>query len=110
MLRDRFLKTRNRTQEICSPLKTEDYSVQPMADASPPKWHLAHTTWFFEQFVLVPHKPNYAIYHADFAYLFNSYYNNLGRLRFRPIRKINPPIHERIRLVAYAIRPEFWNL
>lgn len=86
MLRDRFLKTRNRTQEICSPLKTEDYSVQPMADASPPKWHLAHTTWFFEQFVLVPHKPNYAIYHADFAYLFNSYYNTLGDRVLRPNR------------------------
>lgn len=86
MLKDRFIKTRKRTQEICSPLKTEDYSVQPMTDASPPKWHLAHTTWFFEQFVLLPHKEGYSVFNDDFAFLFNSYYNNLGDRVMRPNR------------------------
>ncbi|MDC7996600.1 ergothioneine biosynthesis protein EgtB [Gilvibacter sediminis] len=86
MLRERFLKTRTRTQQICSPLKIEDYSVQPMTDASPPKWHLAHTTWFFEQFVLVPYKNEYSEFDKDFAYLFNSYYNNFGDRVMRPNR------------------------
>lgn len=86
MLGQRFLNTRRRTEEICSPLQTEDYSVQPMEDASPPKWHLAHTTWFFEQFILVTHKPEYKIFNDDFAYLFNSYYNNMGERVLRPNR------------------------
>lgn len=82
----KFNSTRNRTEEICKPLETEDYSVQPIIDVSPPKWHLAHSTWFFEQFVLVPHHKNYAVYSPDFAYLFNSYYNNVGERVLRPNR------------------------
>lgn len=78
-LKDQFLKTRKETETICSPLQTEDYVVQPMENVSPPKWHLAHTTWFFEQFVLVKHDNNYKVFHPDFAYLFNSYYNNMGK-------------------------------
>jgi len=74
-----LLDTRARTETICKPLEIEDYVVQPILDVSPPKWHLGHTTWFFEQFILVPHKPNYKLFHPDFAYVFNSYYENVGQ-------------------------------
>ncbi|GGD89720.1 ergothioneine biosynthesis protein EgtB [Planktosalinus lacus] len=77
-LQQQFEQTRKRTEEICEPLETEDFVVQPMNNVSPPKWHLAHTTWFFEQFVLVKFNSNYKEFHADYAFLFNSYYNNLG--------------------------------
>ncbi|RIV34260.1 ergothioneine biosynthesis protein EgtB [Flagellimonas lutimaris] len=81
-----FLKTRLETETICSPLQTEDYLVQPITDVSPPKWHLAHTTWFFEQFILVKYDENYEVFHPDFAYLFNSYYNNMGERTIRQDR------------------------
>lgn len=77
-LKERFIKTRLATESICSPLETEDYVVQPIADVSPPKWHLAHTSWFFEQFILVKFDQNYKVFHPEFAFLFNSYYNNMG--------------------------------
>lgn len=77
-LQRQFEQTRKRTEAICEPLEPEDYVVQPMSNVSPPKWHLAHTTWFFEQFVLLKFAPAYKEYHPDFAFLFNSYYNNLG--------------------------------
>mgnify|MGYP000312097006 CR=1 FL=1 len=85
-LKEKFLATRAHTEYICEPLEIEDYSVQPTDDVSPPKWHLAHTTWFFEQFVLVDHVKDYTIYEEDFAYLFNSYYNNAGERVLRPNR------------------------
>jgi ergothioneine biosynthesis protein EgtB len=59
-------------------LGTEDYVIQSMPDASPVKWHLAHTSWFFETFVLVPHLPGYRLFRPEFGYLFNSYYNAIG--------------------------------
>ena len=74
-----LLETRARTEAICKPLEIEDYVVQPTLDVSPPKWHLGHTTWFFEEFVLKPHKPNYELFHEDFAFVFNSYYENIGK-------------------------------
>ncbi|SDR86758.1 ergothioneine biosynthesis protein EgtB [Formosa sp. Hel1_31_208] len=79
ILKDSYLKTRQRFISICKSLKIEDYSVQPQPFVSPPKWHLAHSTWFFEQFVLCQFKKNYVVYDDDFAYLFNSYYNNAGK-------------------------------
>lgn len=82
----RFLKVRQKSEEICSPLFVEDYSVQPSDFASPPKWHLAHTTWFWEEFVLTKYDPNYTVYHPDFSYLFNSYYNTVGKRVQRPTR------------------------
>lgn len=85
-LKERFFKTRLETESICSPLETEDYVVQPIADVSPPKWHLAHTTWFFEQFILVNFDQNYKVYHPEFAFLFNSYYNNMGERILRQDR------------------------
>ena len=66
-------------ETICKPLEIEDYVVQPIVDVSPPKWHLGHTTWFFEEFILKPHKPNYRLFHEDFAFVFNSYYENVGK-------------------------------
>jgi ergothioneine biosynthesis protein EgtB len=74
-----FLETREHTENICEPLEIEDYVVQPIVDVSPPKWHLGHTTWFFEEFILKPHKPNYQLFHEDFAFVFNSYYENVGK-------------------------------
>tara|TARA_R110002020_G_scaffold66032_7_gene173870 strand:+ start:5221 stop:6384 length:1164 start_codon:yes stop_codon:yes gene_type:complete len=74
-----FLETRQHTETICKPLEIEDYVVQPIVDVSPPKWHLGHTTWFFEEFILKPHKPNYRLFHEDFAFVFNSYYENVGK-------------------------------
>ncbi|WP_111880005.1 ergothioneine biosynthesis protein EgtB [Aequorivita sp. CIP111184] len=74
-----FLETRQHTENICKPLEIEDYVVQPIVDVSPPKWHLGHTTWFFEEFILKPHKPNYRLFHEDFAFVFNSYYENVGK-------------------------------
>ncbi|WP_299777892.1 ergothioneine biosynthesis protein EgtB [uncultured Formosa sp.] len=85
-LKDQFAQTRKRFKTICAPLITEDYSVQPAIFVSPPKWHLAHSTWFFEQFVLQRFDSDYKVFSEDFAYLFNSYYNNAGERVLRPNR------------------------
>lgn len=85
-IKDKFIVTRQRTESICLYLETEDFSVQPAVFVSPPKWHLAHTTWFFEQFVLVEFDKAYKLFDKDFAYLFNSYYNNAGERVLRPNR------------------------
>lgn len=73
-----FHAVRTQSLRICEPLETEDYVVQPMMDVSPPKWHLAHTTWFFENFILVPHLKDYQVFDKNYAYLFNSYYISAG--------------------------------
>ena len=75
----KYLKVRSRTEQICSPLEIEDYVVQPIIDVSPPKWHLGHTTWFFEQFLLQQFHTNYTVYDADFSFVFNSYYETVGK-------------------------------
>jgi ergothioneine biosynthesis protein EgtB len=74
----RYRAVRRETEHLCEPLACEDYIVQSMSDVSPTKWHLAHTSWFFETFILTPHAPGYAAYNPHFAYLFNSYYVALG--------------------------------
>ncbi|TXC82134.1 ergothioneine biosynthesis protein EgtB [Luteibaculum oceani] len=74
----RFKKVRARTEELCSPLGVEDFIPQPAVFVSPAKWHIAHTTWFFEEFVLSKFKKGYTRFHKDFAFLFNSYYNSVG--------------------------------
>ncbi len=66
---------RSRSLQLCAPLTPEDMMVQSCADASPAKWHLAHTTWFFETFLLREFVPGYRPFHPDFVWLFNSYYN-----------------------------------
>ena len=73
-----FTEARERTIQICNPLKVEDYIAQPKEFVSPPKWHLAHTTWFFEEFILKDYYAGYKEFHADFGYMFNSYYNAVG--------------------------------
>ena len=75
---DQFLTIRKYTESICEPLQTEDYVVQPVEDVSPPKWHLGHTTWFFETFILKPHVANYQEYNPDYNFVFNSYYETVG--------------------------------
>lgn len=77
-LSDRFETIRTRTEAICKPLETEDYVVQPVDYVSPPKWHLAHTTWFFETFFLKAVFKDYKPFHPDFNFLFNSYYESIG--------------------------------
>lgn len=78
-LLDFFLETRKHTSTICAPLEIEDYVVQPTPDVSPPKWHLGHTTWFFEEFILKPYAKNYTVFNTDFSFVFNSYYETLGK-------------------------------
>lgn len=73
-----FNEVRNRSTSICEPLHIEDYVVQPVEEVSPPKWHLAHSTWFFEIFLLKKYHPAYKEFNPSFAYLFNSYYEALG--------------------------------
>ncbi len=85
-LLDRFLSIRKHTETICAELNNEDYSVQPQIFVSPPKWHLAHSTWFFEQFILTEFIASYTVFDEDFAFLFNSYYNNVGKRVLRPNR------------------------
>jgi hypothetical protein len=75
----RFNTIRQQTEAICAPLSPEDMVVQVMLDASPPKWHLAHTTWFFETFLLKPHLAYYQEFNPDFGFLFNSYYESIGK-------------------------------
>ncbi len=72
-LADRFAAVRALSRAIAAPLSDADATIQPMPDASPAKWHLAHTTWFFETFVLRDHVPGYAPHDARWAYLFNPY-------------------------------------
>jgi ergothioneine biosynthesis protein EgtB len=81
-----FRRVRTETERRASRLSPEDQIVQSMADASPAKWHRAHVTWFFEQFLLVPHDPNYRIFDERFPFLFNSYYVAAGPRHARPQR------------------------
>ncbi|NNG23438.1 ergothioneine biosynthesis protein EgtB [Telluria aromaticivorans] len=81
-----YARVRGRSLEIAGPLSDEDCCAQSMPDASPIKWHLAHTTWFFETFILEPHEAGFAPFHPAFRVLFNSYYNGVGAKHPRPQR------------------------
>src|SRR6266850_7509261 len=85
-LLDQYLRLRQHTQTLIAPLNHEDMAVQSMPDASPAKWHLAHTTWFFETFLLSTSLPGYGQFDPTFGYLFNSYYEALGPRQPRPQR------------------------
>lgn len=74
-----YANIRQQTTHLCHPLVKEDYVIQSIEDVSPPKWHLAHTTWFFETFLLLPYLPNYRAFDLSFHYLFNSYYQQIGQ-------------------------------
>jgi len=82
----RYARVRARTVQLAAPLSEEDNCVQSMPDASPVKWHLAHTTWFFETFILKRHESGFRPFHRDFEALFNSYYNGIGEQYPRPQR------------------------
>nr|WP_031337445.1 ergothioneine biosynthesis protein EgtB [Rhodopseudomonas sp. B29] len=83
---DAYRTVRDETERRAAPLSAEDQVVQSMPDASPAKWHRAHTTWFFEQFLLGEHRPGYQVFHPDYAYLFNSYYVSAGPRHTRAAR------------------------
>ncbi|AII47909.1 hypothetical protein KR52_01875 [Synechococcus sp. KORDI-52] len=94
MLLDTLLAVRRRSEALIAPLEPEDLMLQGMADASPPKWHLGHTTWFFETFVLQPHAPGHQVCDPRWSFQFNSYYEALGARHPRPQRGLlsRPPI------------------
>ena len=81
-----YTSVRNHSVAICAPLEPEDYVLQPIPDVSPPKWHLAHSTWFFENFILKTHLADYKEFHPGYTFLFNSYYESVGKRTFRQER------------------------
>jgi ergothioneine biosynthesis protein EgtB len=85
-LKKLYLSVRATTQALAAPLSAEDQTIQSMPDASPAKWHRAHTTWFFETFLLRPHARGYAVFDETYNYLFNSYYEAVGERHPRPAR------------------------
>ena len=85
-LAQQYRQVRAASVALCAPLSIEDYVVQSMPDASPAKWHLAHTTWFFEEFVLQQARTSYRFHDPDFRFLFNSYYNAVGPMHTRSSR------------------------
>lgn len=85
-LLEKFSEVRDRSIDLVKPLKPEDFVVQPITDVSPPKWHLAHTTWFYEQFILQPHAKGYEVFDEDFSFMFNSYYETVGKRVLRANR------------------------
>jgi len=99
-----YRNVRCETERRAASLSPEDQVVQSMPDASPIKWHRAHTTWFFEQFVLMPHAPSYRVYDPRFAFLFNSYYVAAGPRHARPKRGLvtRPDIAEVARYRAHV--------
>ncbi len=101
-----YQSVRNWSVYLCASLEIEDYVVQPVADVSPPKWHLGHTTWFWETFVLVPHLPGYDVFHDDFSFVFNSYYETVGRrvLRTQRGNMTRPTVAEVYRYRDYVDR------
>ena len=101
-LLSRLMDVRRTSEVLIEPLEAEDLCLQGMADASPPKWHLAHTTWFFETFVLIPHCPGYEGADPRWNYLFNSYYDAVGPRQPRPQRGLlsRPPMAGGDRLAA----------
>ena len=82
----RYQAVRNATTRLCAPLSPEDLMVQSCPEASPVKWHLAHTSWFFETFVLSEYVAAWKPFHPDFHWLFNSYYNSLGDMPEKKLR------------------------
>ena len=103
-LSENYLKIRKHTEAICEPLQIEDYVVQPVEDVSPPKWHLGHTTWFFETFILVPNFTKYEVFDENYNYVFNSYYETVGARVIRTDRGnlSRPTVKDVYRYRAYV--------
>ncbi|MEM6844666.1 MAG: ergothioneine biosynthesis protein EgtB [Bacteroidota bacterium] len=100
----RYEAVRKQSTDLCQPLQPEDFVVQPIVDVSPPKWHLAHTTWFFEQFILIPYFPGYREFNNQFNFLFNSYYESKGDRMLRTNRgnMTRPTTQEVMQYRAYV--------
>src|SRR5215216_4969369 len=96
-LADLYRQVRARTMQIVAPLEIEDYVIQTAEFMSPPRWHIGHTSWFFET-VLQAHKPGYRVYSDDFLFYFNSYYEGFGERIERPKRgtKSRPTVKETV--------------
>src|SRR6476646_5175879 len=94
---DLYKRVRARTMEIVAPLEIEDYVIQTAEFMSPPRWHIGHTSWFFET-VLQAHKPGYRVYSEDFLFYFNSYYEGFGKRIERPKRgtRSRPTVRETV--------------
>lgn len=101
---ENYLKVRALSNKLCEPLQPEDFVVQPVVDVSPPKWHLAHTTWFFENFVLKPNIADYQVFDEDYHFLFNSYYETEGDRWIRSERGVlsRPWVKEIMTYRAYV--------
>lgn len=104
LLLGHYNNVRKFTESLCSTLVPEDYVIQSMSDVSPTKWHLAHTSWFFETFILRPHLENYTPFHPRFAYLFNSYYVQAGERHCRAQRGLlsRPTVEDVYQYRAYV--------
>jgi ergothioneine biosynthesis protein EgtB len=121
LLSSRYDAVRARSLEICRPLATEDHVIQSMDDASPPKWHLAHVAWFFENFVLLPFLRGYSAHHPAYGHLFNSYYETAGRyfprarrgLLARPtvgeIHRYREHVDRHLHELVDSAPPEHWD-
>src|SRR5438309_898562 len=103
-LAQRFAAVRATTRALATPLSAEDCAIQSMPDASPVKWHLAHTTWFFETFLLTTYQADYRPFHSLFSFLFNSYYQAVGERWPRPQRGLlsRPTVAEVYRYRMYV--------
>jgi ergothioneine biosynthesis protein EgtB len=101
---EKYKRIRKQTIEFCKPLAVEDFVAQPVVDVSPPKWHLGHTTWFFEALILENYIKDYKIYDQCYGYLFNSYYNTVGDRVQRPNRghMTRPTVEEIIKYREYV--------
>src|SRR6187399_2459135 len=86
-----YLSVRNYTERLCEPLEIEDYIPQPVVDVSPPKWNIAHTTWFFEEMILKKYVEGYRVFDPAYGFLFNSYYNSVGTRTARDHRSLSRP-------------------
>ena len=107
----RYREVRAMTEHLAEPLSPEDCQIQSMPDASPVKWHLAHTSWFFETFLLLPYLPGYEVFHPSFCYLFNSYYNAVGRRHSRAERGlVTRPCLEEVYAYRSAVDASFERL
>jgi len=85
-IKELYSSVRSYTESLCEPLEIEDYIPQPSDDVSPPKWNIAHTTWFFEEMILKKFVPDYKVFDENFGFLFNSYYNSIGERTSRDNR------------------------
>lgn len=103
-LLQRLQAVRQHSERLIDGLEPEDLCLQGMADASPAKWHLGHTTWFFETFLLEPHLPGHATPDRRWGHLFNSYYEAVGSRHPPPAGPAHPPGHRRGARLAPARR------